>query len=100
MAVLASILLYRGGRLKRSGSGISLLSWFISCSVERTCFFGWIFISFGLVPLGVIMIMVHSMFVLGQCICFVLAHQRLFLARHQERPANEERIDSWQPTSL
>src|SRR5438874_5726418 len=25
---------------KRSGSGISMLSWFISCSAERTCFSG------------------------------------------------------------
>jgi hypothetical protein len=94
LAVLASLLLYRGAAQEKKGFW-HLYAVLIHLLLGGTNLLFWgIFISFSLIPLGVITTIAHGLFVLGQGICLVLAHRRLSPARHQERPANEERIDS------
>jgi hypothetical protein len=102
MAVLASMLLYRGAALEKKRFW-HLYAVMVHLLLGGTNLHFWgMFSSFGLVPLGVITTAAHGVFVIAQCSCFVLARRDLHSWPDTRRylPVHQERINSWQPMGL
>ena|SRR5215472_12400440 len=77
LAVLASILLYRGATLEKKQFWHFYAVMIHLLLGGANLFFWGTFLSLGLVPLGVLTTAAHGVFVIVQCSCFVLARRGL-----------------------